>query len=85
MQRRLVSQRQAAAHFQVTDRTIRNWIGAGRINGYRLGPRRIVVDLDEIEHMLATTPPTVARDGRKVYGPGSRIVDLSQAVGVVQR
>jgi excisionase family DNA binding protein len=77
---RYTSQTQAAKHFQTTDRTIRNWIGKGYIKGYRIGPRSVVVDLDEIERFLATVPPTVARDGRRVYGPDARIVNLSGVV-----
>ncbi|MDQ1305876.1 MAG: hypothetical protein QG671_1708, partial [Actinomycetota bacterium] len=32
--------------------TIRRWISNGRITGYRMGPRLIRVDLDELAAML---------------------------------
>jgi excisionase family DNA binding protein len=71
-----ISKSQAAKHVQTSERTIRNWIGSGKIRGFRIGPRQIVVDLDEIELMLRVTPPTKARDGRKLYGKNSTIVPL---------
>ena len=77
---RYVKRTQAAQIFQVSERTIRNWIGQGYITGYRAGPREIVVNLDEIELMLAVTPTTQARDGRKLYGKKSTIVNLSGVV-----
>jgi len=76
MSRRYVTQQEAAKHFMVTDRTIRNWIGAGYIAGYRFGPRQIRVDLNEIEAMLKLIPAGKAKDGRKVYGPRSRIISV---------
>ncbi len=82
--RRFASQEQAARHFQRTPKTIRNWIGRGHITGFRLGPRRVVVDLNEIEAFLASAPATVARDGRKAYGPHSRIVDMSNVAMSVE-
>jgi phage terminase Nu1 subunit (DNA packaging protein) len=77
---RYVKRTQAAQIFQVSERTIRNWIGQGYIIGYRAGPRLIVVDVDEIERMLAVTPVTKARDGRKIYGKKSTIINLSSVV-----
>ncbi|WP_200959021.1 AlpA family transcriptional regulator [Terrabacter sp. Root85] len=78
--RRLVTLAQAGKHAQVTERTIRNWIGNGYITGYRIGARQVVVDLDEVDRMLRTMPSTKVRSGRYAYGPKSRIVDLSSAV-----
>ncbi len=51
-QRRLVSIPQAADEYGVCTKTIRRYISAGRITGYRFGPRMIRVDLDEIESTL---------------------------------
>jgi len=34
------------------DKTIRNWIKAGLITGYRKGPRLLEVDLDEIDRII---------------------------------
>ncbi|MGW5340313.1 helix-turn-helix domain-containing protein [Rhodococcus pyridinivorans] len=50
--RRLVSIPQAAEEYGVCTKTIRRYISAGRITGYRFGPRMIRVDLDEIEAMM---------------------------------
>jgi hypothetical protein len=77
---RYATRQQAAKHFQVHERTVRNWMGHGLIHGYKFGPHQILVDLDETELMLAVTPVTKARDGRKLYGPQSRIVDMSNVV-----
>ena len=47
--RRFATVAQAAEEFGVCDRTIRRYIASGRVAGYRLGPRMVRVDLDEIE------------------------------------
>lgn len=49
---RLDSIQNAAAEAGVHPGTIRRWISQGRITGYRMGPRLIRVDLDEITGML---------------------------------
>nr|WP_237211713.1 helix-turn-helix domain-containing protein [Rhodococcus ruber] len=57
--RRLVSVAQAAEELGVCGRTIRNRISDGTITGYRLGPRLLRVDLDELDALLrpvATAP-----------------------------
>ena len=51
-QRRLVSIPVAADEYGVCTKTLRRWIAAGRITGYRFGPRMIRVDLDEIEQAV---------------------------------
>ncbi|WP_137875254.1 helix-turn-helix domain-containing protein [Rhodococcus sp. Q] len=51
-QRRLASIPQAADEYGVCTKTIRRYISAGRITGYRFGPRMIRVDLDEIDAMM---------------------------------
>ena len=51
-QRRLESLTNAAEQYGVTTKTLRRWISAGRITGYRFGPRMIRVDLDEIDALL---------------------------------
>jgi excisionase family DNA binding protein len=47
--RRLSSINGAAESANVSTKTIRRWIAEGRITGYRVGPRLIKVDLDELE------------------------------------
>jgi excisionase family DNA binding protein len=49
---RLDSIQAAAAEAGVHPDTIRRWISNGRITGYRMGPRLIRVDLDELAAML---------------------------------
>lgn len=85
--RNFVSQQNAAARFQVTDRTIRNWITRGLITGYRLpGSRAIRVDVDEIERMIRAIPATAPvrpgfkPKGRPAYGPKARIVNVVPAI-----
>jgi excisionase family DNA binding protein len=46
---RLVSLTEAGAYAGVHRMTIYRWIQAGRITGYRVGPRILKVDLDEID------------------------------------
>jgi len=49
---RLDSIHGAASTAGVHPSTIRRWISQGRITGYRMGPRLIKVDLDELARML---------------------------------
>lgn len=49
---RLSSIHAAAEEYGVHHQTIRRWISAGRITGYRFGPRMIRVDLDELDALL---------------------------------
>lgn len=41
--------REAASHFQVSEKTIRRWIANGTIYAERVGPRLIRVDLGSIK------------------------------------
>lgn len=50
--RRLDSIPNAAEYIGVNPKTIRRWIAAGRLSAYRLGPRLIKVDLDQLDAML---------------------------------
>ena len=50
--RRLVSIGQASEYADVSSKTIRRWIAAGRVPGYRMGPRLLKVDLNELDAML---------------------------------
>lgn len=51
MNRNLVSIQFAAEYYGVSQRTVRNWISDGLINGYEVGPRLIRLDFDEIENL----------------------------------
>ncbi len=76
-----VTQQDAAKHFGVHPRTIRNWIARGLITGFRLpGARAIRVNLIEVEHMLMIVPTTTARTPSKAFGPRARIVNVAQVV-----
>jgi excisionase family DNA binding protein len=46
----------AAKAFSVSTRTIRRRIADGTVTGYRLGPRLIRVDMDELALALAVIP-----------------------------
>lgn len=54
--RTLVSLSSAAAFADTSPRTIRRWIAAGLLPGYRLGPRLLKVDLSDVEDMLRPIP-----------------------------
>lgn len=49
---RLESLPNAAEIYGVSARTLRRYISAGRITGYRFGPRMLRVDLDELDGLL---------------------------------
>ena len=54
--RRLVPLDSAADHLGVSPRTLRRRIADGSITGYRMGPRIIRVDLNEVEALLTPIP-----------------------------
>ena len=54
--RRLESIAGAAEYAGVHPRTIRRRIADGRLTGYRMGPRLIRVDLNELDAMLRPIP-----------------------------
>ena len=58
--RRLASITDAAEYVGVNPKTVRRYIAAGRITGYRTGPRLIRVDLNELDAMLLQRIPTAA-------------------------
>jgi excisionase family DNA binding protein len=63
-QRQLVSLADAAAYATISVRTVRRYIASGRLAGYRVGPRLIRVDLEELES-LARPIPAACRSGRR--------------------
>ena len=64
--RRLESIAIAAEHADVSTRTIRRYIASGMLTGYRVGPRLVKVDLDEIDQKIIRPIPTAesTADGR---------------------
>lgn len=47
---------QAAESYSVSTRTIRRWIAAGILTGYRVGPTLIRLDADEVEALGRRIP-----------------------------
>lgn len=54
--RRLVSPSKAAEYVGCHPRTIRRRIADGTLSGYRMGPRLIRVDLDELDSIFRPIP-----------------------------
>ncbi len=54
--RRLARLSTAAEYAGVCTKTIRRRIAAGDLTGYRMGPRLIRVDLNELDAMLSPIP-----------------------------
>jgi excisionase family DNA binding protein len=46
----------AATHADVSTRTLRRYIAHGRLTGYRVGPRLLKVDLDEVDRLARPIP-----------------------------
>lgn len=65
-QLQLVTQAEAAADIDVSERTIRNWIVWGWVTGYRTGRQAAKVDLDEVRAVCSDHS----------YGPKARIVTV---------
>jgi excisionase family DNA binding protein len=59
-QRRIASINDAAEYAGVSTKTIRRYIAAGRLTGYRVGPRLIKINLAEVDELLHPIP-TVGR------------------------
>lgn len=47
---------EAADYTGLSIRTIRRYIAQGRLTGYRIGPTRIRVDLDEVDALFSAIP-----------------------------
>ncbi len=47
---------EAAERFGCSPRTIRRYIAAGQLTGYRLGPRLVRIDADELDGLLRRIP-----------------------------
>lgn len=50
--RKLINIHAAAEYADVHPMTVRRWISAGRVPAYRVGPRLVKVDLNELDAML---------------------------------
>jgi len=56
--RNLVPLQEGADHLHISARTLRRWISEGRVAGYRMGPRFLRVDLDELDRQATHEIPT---------------------------
>ena len=61
--RRLAPLNDAADYAGVHPRTLRRRIADGALTGYRMGPRIIRVDLNEVEALLTPIPTTAGVAG----------------------
>jgi excisionase family DNA binding protein len=50
--KKYVPKKNACETFHVSMRTIDRWVAEGRIKAYRIGPKLIRLDLDEVERAL---------------------------------
>ena len=51
----------AAEYYGVSTNTIRDWIAAGRLSAYRLGPKLLRVDVSDDSRLIRRVP-TVGAD-----------------------
>ncbi|MGH3538726.1 MAG: helix-turn-helix domain-containing protein [Pseudonocardiaceae bacterium] len=54
--RRFGSIADAATYANISTRTVRRYIANGQLVGYRIGPRLVKVDLDEVDSLLRAIP-----------------------------
>jgi excisionase family DNA binding protein len=60
----------AAEHVGVTTRTLRRWIAAGALPAYRVGPRLVRVNLDDLEELMR---PIAATAGKRRQAATERL------------
>ncbi len=60
--RRLTSLNEAAVYADIHPRTLRRYVSAGRLSAYRLGPRLLRVDLNEVDAILRPIPTVGGRN-----------------------
>lgn len=60
----MISQKAAAERLGVTEQSIRRYIAAGDLNGYRLGRRAIRVNAQEVDALLIPIPTAKVGNGR---------------------
>lgn len=56
MSRHLISVTEAGNRLGFNEKTIRRYIAAGRLTGYRIGPRALRVDAAEVEALAQPVP-----------------------------
>lgn len=55
-QRRLAAVQDGASYAGVSTKTIRRWIANGVLPGYRMGPRLLKVDLNDLDALARRIP-----------------------------
>jgi excisionase family DNA binding protein len=55
-----------ADYAKVHPRTVRRWIAAGLLTGYRVGPRVVRVDLNEVDQLMTPIPSASTGGGHDV-------------------
>lgn len=71
--RQLVSIADAAQYTATSTKTIRRWLANGSLTGYRIGPRLIRVDLNELDAGLRPIPSTAEYVAAVVAAAGDPI------------
>jgi hypothetical protein len=70
--RRLASVQAVAQMYDVDPKTVRRWIAAGLVTGYKVGDRLVKLDLNEVENNVVTVMvPATAGDGDGAAETGS--------------
>jgi excisionase family DNA binding protein len=54
--RRLAGITEAAEYADVSARTVRRYVSDGRLTGFRVGPRLVKIDLDELDRIIRPIP-----------------------------
>jgi excisionase family DNA binding protein len=54
---RWATMKEAVEYSRIPWRTLRRWIGEGRLPGYRIGPRLIQVDLNDLDRLRRRLNP----------------------------
>lgn len=54
--RRLAGITEAADYANVSARTVRRYVADGRLTGFRVGPKLVKVDLDELDRIIRPIP-----------------------------
>ena len=47
---------EGAYRIGITDKTLRTWIREGKITGYRVGTKLLMVDVDEVDQLARPIP-----------------------------
>lgn len=58
--RHLLTLTQAADILALDEKTLRRYISAGRLTGYRVGPRAVRLDADEVDALARPIPSAIA-------------------------